>query len=58
MQKLVLLLISVVLAISVSSCASMDQSTKQRQVSSVLAYLYPESENLPILSNSVAVKSG
>lgn len=53
MQKLILLLIAV--AIAVSGCASMDKSAKQRQVSSVLAYLYPESDNLPTLSNSVAV---
>ncbi len=55
MQKLMLLLISVALAIVVSGCASMDKSAKQRQVSSVLAYLYPESDNLPTQSNSVAV---
>ncbi|WP_081741523.1 rhombotarget lipoprotein [Tolumonas lignilytica] len=55
MRRIVLFLVSVCLVGIFSGCASMDQSTKQRQVSSVLAYLYPDSDNLPVKSNSIAV---
>ena len=41
-------------AIAVSACASMNKTTKQRQVASVLSYLYPGTEQAPPVSDQVA----
>lgn len=34
-------------ALALAGCASMEDSSRQRQVASVLAYLFPDSENVP-----------
>ena len=41
-------------AIALSGCASMNKTTKQRQVASVLSYLYPGTEQAPPVSDRVA----
>jgi rhombotail lipoprotein len=43
------------LCIALTGCASMEQSTKQRQVASVLSFLFPGSEQPPPPSDKVAV---
>lgn len=53
MRKLVYLLSSLSLMM-LSACASLDNSTKQRQVASVLAYLFPGSDKVPAISTAVA----
>jgi rhombotail lipoprotein len=47
-------LVATAIALVVSGCASMQPSTKQRQVASVLAYLYPRTEQNPAASTQVA----
>lgn len=41
--------------LALAGCASMEQSTRQRQVASVLAFLFPGSEQPPAPSDKVAV---
>lgn len=38
----------------VAGCASMEKATKQRQVASVLTYLFPESEQAPVATDRIA----
>ena len=45
----------VALVVALVGCASMEPSTKQRQVASVLAFLYPGTEEVPAPSDNVAV---
>ncbi len=47
MQRIGVVLMAALLAALLSSCASLETSTKQRQVASVLAYLFPGSDPLP-----------
>lgn len=56
MLKFISILLALVVALVFGGCASMDNSTKQRQVSSVLSYLFPGSDKgPPAPSNAVAV---
>lgn len=52
MRKLVYMLLFFLL-IMLSACASLDTSTKQRQVASVLAYLFPGSDKVPVVATGV-----
>ena len=54
MRKLRLVLLGIVVLLG-GGCASMQKSTKQRQVASVLSYLYPGKEEVPPVSDAVAV---
>jgi len=47
-------LVVVMLAFILGGCASMEKTTKQRQVASVLAYLFPGAEQTPPLPDRVA----
>ena len=47
-------LVVALVAIAVGGCASMNKTTKQRQVASVLSYLYPGTEQAPTVSDQVA----
>jgi len=42
------------LALTLGGCASMEQSSRQRQVASVLSYLYPDTGNVPTAPASTA----
>lgn len=53
MRKYVVVCILVMLSV-LGGCASLDASTKQRQVASVLAYLFPGSEKVPPVPTAVA----
>jgi rhombotail lipoprotein len=53
MRKFVYLLLSLSFLL-LGACASMESSTKQRQVASVLAYLFPGADKLPPVSTAVA----
>lgn len=55
MRKIVLLLIPALVAAVVGGCASMEKTSRQRQVASVLTYLFPGSEQAPPISEQVAV---
>ena len=55
MRKIIELLITVLVATAFGGCASMETSTRQRQVSSVLSYLFPGSEQSPPIPDQVAV---
>jgi rhombotail lipoprotein len=48
-------LLTVVLLVSIGGCASLDNTTRQRQVASVLSYLFPGSEAAPPAPEMVAV---
>ena len=48
-------LLSLALLVAIGGCASLDNTTRQRQVASVLTYLFPGSEAAPSTSDSVAV---
>ncbi len=52
MTKLPTLLVA--MALTLAGCASMEDSSRHRQVASVLAFLYPGSGNVPIIPDSVA----
>ena len=54
MNRFLRLLVAAVATVALSGCASMEDSTRQRQVASVLAYLYPGSGNVPTMSDSIA----
>lgn len=54
MRKSLWLLVAALAAALAGGCASMNKTTKQRQVASVLAYLYPGSEQTPQVSDKVA----
>lgn len=55
MRKIIEVLITVLVATAVNGCASMEMNTKQRQVSSVLSYLFPGAEQSPPVPDQVAV---
>ena len=42
------------LALTLGGCASMEEGSRQRQVASVLAYLYPGTGNVPTVPESTA----
>ncbi|MFT7218096.1 MAG: rhombotail lipoprotein [Paraglaciecola sp.] len=42
------------LLLLLSSCAAMDDNNKQRQVASVVSYLFPETQEVPILNSNIA----
>ena len=48
------LLVATAIAVVVSGCASVEPSTKQRQVASVLSYLYPGTEQNPAAPTRIA----
>jgi len=52
-RYLVVALVALV-AMAAGGCASMNKTTKQRQVASVLSYLYPGTEQTPPVSDQVA----
>lgn len=54
MRKMGGLLAVVMVALLVGACASMEKTTKQRQVASVLAYLFPGAEQTPPIPDRVA----
>lgn len=54
MAKIGKYLLVALVAIAASGCASMNKTTKQRQVASVLSYLYPGTEQAPPVSDKVA----
>ena len=54
MRKMGWLLITALLVLGLCSCASMKTDTKQRQVASLLAYLFPDSEQIEPQSDMVA----
>ena len=54
MWKVKYLLVAAML-VTVASCASLDTATRQRQVASVLTYLFPGSEAAPPIADAVAV---
>lgn len=53
MRKFVFVLVAVFVVLS-GGCASMEKANKQRQVASVLSYLYPGSEQVPPAPDKVA----
>jgi len=54
MAKIGKYLLVALVAIAAGGCASMNKTTRQRQVASVLSYLYPGSEQAPPVSEKVA----
>ncbi|MCU0939691.1 MAG: hypothetical protein MUC86_11230, partial [Burkholderiaceae bacterium] len=48
-------LLAVALCIALAGCASMEATTKQRQVASVLTFLFPGTDQPPPPSDKVAV---
>jgi len=52
MQKMSLMLLALI--VTLGGCASMDTSSRQRQVASVLSYLFPGSEKMPPVPELVA----
>ena len=54
MAKIASYFVVALAAIAVGGCASMNKTTKQRQVASVLSYLYPGTEQTPPVSDQVA----
>jgi hypothetical protein len=50
MRKAGYLCFAIVVAVAAGGCASMDKSNRQRQVASMLSYLYPGSEQAPAAS--------
>ena len=54
MKKALGILLVGLLALALSGCASMEKTSKQRQVASVLNYLFPGAENVPPASDKVA----
>jgi len=55
MRKIVLSLIAVLVATGFYGCASVEKASRQRQVASVLTYLFPGSEQAPPVPEKVAV---
>jgi len=55
MRRLALVLAAVLLAVGVAGCAGMSKESRQRQVASMLAYLFPGTSELPAPSDAVAV---
>lgn len=53
MRKIIGLLLATLLALT-AGCASMDNTTRQRQVASVLAYLFPGTDKAPATPEAVA----
>jgi rhombotail lipoprotein len=54
MNRLIVAMAGMMLASAIVGCASMEKDARQRQVSSVLAYLYPGKEQVPPGSQAVA----
>ena len=54
MPRLLWFLLAAIVSV-MSGCASIEKSAKQRQVASVLAYLYPASGNVPTIPDAMAV---
>lgn len=54
MNRLLRLLIGAMAVVALGGCASMEASSRQRQVASVLAYLYPGSGNVPTMADARA----
>ena len=54
MNRLLRILTAVIAVTALGGCASMEESSRQRQVASVLAYLYPGSGNVPTMADSTA----
>lgn len=55
MRKLMCFLAAALAAMTLGGCASMEKNARQRQVASVLSYLYPGSNNVPTLPEAAAV---
>ena len=55
MRRCLLFLALVLTAVGTISCASMDKSSRQRQVASMLSYLFPGADQPPAASEAVAV---
>ncbi|MFT4747706.1 MAG: rhombotail lipoprotein [Congregibacter sp.] len=43
-----------ILSLLLSSCASMDDNNKQRQVASVISYLFPDTQEVPTANSNIA----
>jgi rhombotail lipoprotein len=55
MKRLLLMMVLAAVAAGIAGCASMDQAAKQRQVASMLAFLFPGAAEPPAASDAVAV---
>lgn len=55
MKRIALVLVAVLVAAGLAGCAGMQKESRQRQVASMLAYLFPGSSELPAASDAVAV---
>jgi rhombotail lipoprotein len=55
MKRLGLLVVAILVAIGLAACAGMDKGSRQRQVASMLAYLYPGTAEPPTQPDAVAV---
>ncbi|MGB2818303.1 MAG: rhombotarget lipoprotein [Burkholderiaceae bacterium] len=55
MKRLALLVAALAIAIGIAGCAGMSKESRQRQVASMLAYLFPNSSETPAASDAVAV---
>lgn len=54
MSKLISILMAAVAAVTLGACASMEKDARQRQVASVLEYLFSDSNHVPTSSDAVA----
>lgn len=54
MSKLISVLMAALAVIALSACASMEKDARQRQVASVLEYLFPDSNYVPTNSDAAA----
>lgn len=55
MKRLAWVVIAILVAVGAAGCAGMSKESRQRQVASMLAYLFPGSAEPPAPSNAVAV---
>ena len=54
MKKILLFLVLAAVAAALGACASMEKDSRQRQASSLLAYLYPGKEQIPPAAETIA----
>jgi rhombotail lipoprotein len=55
MKRLGLVVLAILVAIGLAACAGMEKGTRERQVASMLAYLYPGTSEPPTQPDAVAV---
>ena len=55
MKRLRLIVVAILVAVGLAGCAGMQKESKQRQVASMLAYLFPGNSEPPASSDAVAV---